>query len=49
MDDKEVLSLVRQRDEARAIRDWKRSDQIRDQLREMGFEVRDTPKGTELV
>ena len=45
----EVLALVRQRDEARAARDWKRSDQLRDQLKAMGFEVRDTPKGTELV
>jgi len=45
----EALALVRERDEARAARDWKRSDQLRDQLKEMGFEVRDTPKGTELV
>jgi cysteinyl-tRNA synthetase len=45
----EVLALVRQRDEARAARDWKRSDQLRDQLKAMGFEVRDTPKGTELM
>ncbi|MFL5659001.1 MAG: cysteine--tRNA ligase [Ktedonobacteraceae bacterium] len=45
----EVLALIRQRDEARAARDWKRSDQLRDQLKAMGFEVRDTPKGTELV
>jgi cysteinyl-tRNA synthetase len=45
----ELLELVRQRDEARAARDWKRSDRIRDQLKERGFEVRDTPRGTELV
>src|SRR6266571_2396208 len=45
----EVLELVMQRDEARAARDWKRSDRIRDLLKERGFEVRDTPKGTELV
>jgi cysteinyl-tRNA synthetase len=45
----EVLALVRERDEARALRDWKRSDQLRDRLKAMGFEVRDTPKGTELV
>ncbi|QBD81843.1 cysteine--tRNA ligase [Ktedonosporobacter rubrisoli] len=45
----EALSLVRQRDEARAARNWKLSDQLRDQLKAMGFEVRDTPKGTELV
>jgi cysteinyl-tRNA synthetase len=45
----EALALVRERDEARAARNWKRSDQLRDQLKEMGFEVRDTPRGTELV
>ncbi len=45
----EVLALVHQRDKARAARDWKRSDQLRDQLKAMGFEVRDTVKGTELV
>ena len=45
----EAQLLVRQRDEARAARDWKKSDQLRDQLKAMGFEVRDTSKGTELV
>jgi len=45
----EALALVRKRDEARTARDWKRSDQLRDQLIALGFEVRDTPKGTELV
>ena len=45
----EVLALVKQRDEARAARDWKRSDEIRDLLKTQGYEVRDTPKGTELV
>jgi cysteinyl-tRNA synthetase len=45
----EVQELVRQRNEARAARNWKLSDQLRDQLKALGFEVRDTPKGTELV
>ncbi len=45
----EVKDFVRQRDEARAARNWKLSDQLRSQLQELGFEVRDTPKGTELV
>jgi len=45
----EVLALVRQRDEARANRNWKLSDQLRDQLKAEGFEVRDTPKGTEIL
>ena len=45
----EVRALVHERDVARAARDWKRSDQLRDQLIALGFEVRDTPNGTELV
>jgi cysteinyl-tRNA synthetase len=45
----EVLALVRERDAARAARNWKRSDEIREQLKALGFEVRDTPRGTELV
>lgn len=45
----EALALVRQRDEARAAKNWALSDQLRDQLKALGFEVRDTPRGTELV
>src|SRR5579883_5315 len=45
----EVLALVRERDAARAARNWKRSDEIREQLKALGFEVRDTAHGTELI
>jgi cysteinyl-tRNA synthetase len=45
----EVRELVRQRDAARASRNWKESDRIREVLKSLGFEVRDTPRGTELV
>ncbi len=45
----EVQALVRQRDEARKARNWKLSDQLRDQIRTLGFEVRDTAQGTELA
>jgi len=44
-----ALALVRERDAARSARDWKRSDQLRDQLIALGYEVRDTPRGTELL
>ncbi len=44
-----VLALVKQRDEARAARNWSASDALRTQLNALGFEVRDTAKGTELV
>ncbi|MDQ2904308.1 MAG: cysteine--tRNA ligase [Ktedonobacteraceae bacterium] len=45
----EALALARERDAARTARDWKRSDQLREQIKALGFEVRDTAKGTELV
>jgi cysteinyl-tRNA synthetase len=45
----DVQDLIRQRDEARVARNWKESDRLRDQLKELGFEVRDTPQGTKLV
>ena len=45
----DVQKLVQQRDEARKARNWKLSDELRDQLKSLGFEVRDTPKGTEIL
>ena len=34
---------------ARADRDWVEADRLRDELRDMGWEVRDGPQGPELV
>ncbi len=45
----EVLALVKQRDDARKNKNWQESDRLRDVLKAMGYEVRDTPRGTELV
>jgi len=42
----EVQDLARERDQARAARDFDRSDAIRSRLVEMGYEVMDTPEGT---
>jgi len=44
----EGLALAAERDEARATKDYGRSDALRDQLIEMGYEVEDTPTGTRL-
>lgn len=41
----QVAALVEERAAARKARDWKRSDEIRDQLRELGWSVEDTPAG----
>lgn len=41
----DVQKLVAARQEARAARDWSAADQIRGQLAELGWQVRDTPDG----
>lgn len=42
----EVEKLIAEREEARKNRDFKRSDEIRDKLKEMGIAIEDTPQGT---
>jgi cysteinyl-tRNA synthetase len=41
--------LLSERERARADRDFSRADRIRDQLRAIGYEVRDGPEGSRLV
>lgn len=43
-----VRALARERDEARAARDFARADAIRDEIAAAGFAVRDTPQGAVL-
>jgi cysteinyl-tRNA synthetase len=38
-----------EREQARAERDFERADRIRDELAELGYEIRDTPQGPQLV
>jgi cysteinyl-tRNA synthetase len=45
----ELVRLARERDEARAARDFERADRLRDRLAAEGWEVRDTPDGAQLV
>ncbi len=47
--DAEALRLAAERDEARDARDFERADRVREELRDRGYEVRDTPEGPELV
>jgi cysteinyl-tRNA synthetase len=42
----DVQRLVRERDEAREAKDFARSDDIRDRLTAMGWEVMDSPGGS---
>ncbi|HYY23191.1 MAG TPA: cysteine--tRNA ligase [Thermoleophilaceae bacterium] len=45
----EVERLLRERERARAARDYVTADRKRDELAALGFEVRDTPAGPRLV
>jgi cysteinyl-tRNA synthetase len=45
----DILSLVRQREEARKNKDWKRADEIREQLLQAGWKVKDTAAGSEVT
>lgn len=44
----EVLALAAERTEVRKAKNWSRADEIRDRLKELGWEVRDTPEGPKL-
>ena len=44
----DVQALVDERDEARRTKDFARSDEIRDRLTSMGWEVMDGPEGTKV-
>jgi cysteinyl-tRNA synthetase len=45
----EAESLMAQRVEARAAKDFGRADEIRDELADLGWEVRDSVEGPRLV
>ena len=47
IDKARVEALVLARTQARADKDWQRADQIRDELAEMGVQIKDGPDGTE--
>jgi cysteinyl-tRNA synthetase len=44
-----VVALADQREAARRAKDWAEADRLRDELRDIGWEVRDGPQGPELV
>jgi cysteinyl-tRNA synthetase len=45
----EAVELAERRGAARDARDWAEADRLRDELRAMGWEVRDGPQGPELL
>lgn len=46
LDDSEVEGLIEERNQARKNKDFARSDEIRDQLKELGIILEDTAQGT---
>jgi cysteinyl-tRNA synthetase len=45
----EVVQLVQQRENARREKNWKRSDELREQISALGWEVRDTKDGPKVT
>ncbi|HYR57893.1 MAG TPA: DALR domain-containing protein, partial [Chthoniobacteraceae bacterium] len=45
----EVMGLVEQRQQARAAKDWKKSDALRDEILKLGWVVKDTKDGPKLT
>ncbi len=44
-DDAEILALIAKREQARQSKNYAESDRIRDQLADMGIEIKDSPEG----
>jgi cysteinyl-tRNA synthetase len=47
--DEELDTLLKERQEARDRKDFKRSDEIRDILKEKGITLKDTPQGLQII
>jgi hypothetical protein len=45
----EVLDLVEQRTSARNRKDWTTADELRDRIAALGWQVKDTPEGAQIV
>ena len=44
----EVTELMNQRDQARAEKNWKESDRLRDEIEKLGFTVEDSDNGVKI-
>lgn len=45
---KEVLELVKEREEARDKKDWKKSDELREKIKKLGYEIADSSEGSKV-
>jgi cysteinyl-tRNA synthetase len=44
----EITTLVEEREKARGAKQWKDADALREQVRQAGYEIEDTPKGPKI-
>lgn len=44
----EIMVLIEERDKARAASQWKNADALREQVRQAGYEIKDTPDGPKI-
>ncbi len=44
----EAKKLVEEREKARKAKDWKKSDELRNKIESLGYELKDTPEGTKV-
>ena len=45
----EILDLVEERQKARNEKDWEKSDKLRNKIQKLGYEVKDTKEGAEIL
>ncbi len=46
---KEVQRLVDEREISRKLKDWKKADEIREEVKKLGFQINDTKEGVEVL
>jgi cysteinyl-tRNA synthetase len=44
----EIIALAKERENYRQTKDWQKSDQVRDKIKSLGYEVKDTSSGPKL-
>ena len=44
----EILELIEERKKARENKEWNKSDELRDIIKEKGYEIKDTKDGMEV-
>jgi cysteinyl-tRNA synthetase len=44
----EIEKLSKEREQSRLDKDWKKSDELRDKIKSLGYEIKDTDTGTEI-